>query len=67
MPKTLKTIRASKSHFSPRIMLLGDTHDHMHGAHGIRQTNHATFVNTALFGAEGSLNRNLVVLRMVGA
>jgi Icc-related predicted phosphoesterase len=45
----------------PKLHVFG----HVHGAHGILQTNQTTFVNAALLGADGDLDQRPVSLRMV--
>jgi len=47
----------------PKLHVFG----HVHGAHGILQTNQTTFVNAALLGVDGDLDQRPVSLRMVGS
>jgi Icc-related predicted phosphoesterase len=44
----------------PRLHVFG----HVHGAHGIFQTDQTTFVNAALLGVDGDLENSPIVLRM---
>jgi Icc-related predicted phosphoesterase len=44
----------------PRLHVFG----HVHGAHGIFQTNDTTFVNAALLGVHGGIDKAPIVLRM---
>jgi Icc-related predicted phosphoesterase len=44
----------------PKLHVFG----HVHGAHGIFQTNDTTFVNAALLGLHGGIDKAPIVLRM---
>jgi Icc-related predicted phosphoesterase len=44
----------------PKLHLFG----HVHGAHGVFQTDHTTFVNAALLGIHGSLDKSPLVFKM---
>jgi Icc-related predicted phosphoesterase len=44
----------------PKLHLFG----HVHGAYGIFQTEHTTFVNAALLGIHGGLDKSPLVFRM---
>ena len=44
----------------PKLHVFG----HVHGAHGIFQTDQTTFVNAALLGVDGDLEDSPIVLRM---
>jgi Icc-related predicted phosphoesterase len=46
----------------PKLHVFG----HVHGAQGILQTSQTTFVNAALLGSDGDLNRHPILLKMVG-
>jgi hypothetical protein len=44
----------------PKLHVFG----HVHGAHGIFQTDHTTFVNAALLGIHGDLDKSPLVFQM---
>lgn len=55
-PELLKAVKRVK----PRLHVFG----HVHGAFGIQEVDGVTFVNAALLGPDGELERNPVVLDM---
>jgi len=47
-------------HVQPKLHVFG----HVHGAHGIFQTDNTTFVNAALLGPNGDIDQSPIALRM---
>lgn len=54
-------LRDAVSRVKPRLHVFG----HIHGAYGVVGTEHTTFVNAALLGPDGDIDKQPIVLRMV--